>query len=471
MKIKLGILILLLISACTMAPKYKQPELPIAENWPGENTSIDEEQKAASIKWQDFFQSSQLQDIIKITLENNTNLKSAVLNIEAARALYRIKAGNIYPPLDATASGSRRHNTDKSSSTGKDFITSIYDANLNTSYELDLFGRVQSLKDAALEDFLSTTEARNALQVSLIAETANAYLQWLADVKTLKITTDTLKVQEESYALISKSFESGISSKLDVLQSKSIVENIKVNVALYSRRVALDKNALILLMGKNSEEVFQNKLELEKVELIKDLPVGLPSTVLLLRPDVKAAEHQLRSMNANIGAARAAFFPRISLTAAFGFSSSSLASLISGGAFGAWSFAPKITAPIFEGGSNKANLQYAKVKNEMAINQYNKVIQTAFREVADELVARKTISEQFNAQKNLIQTAKETYDLAHTRYKNGIIRYINVLDAQRTLFQAEQNAIEIEKLQLSNLVNLYKVLGGGWEELKIETKK
>lgn len=456
---------LFFISACSMAPKHKQPELPISENWPNDPSfSINEEQKAADIHWQDFFLSSDIQTVINTTLENNRDLKEAALRIESARTLYRIKGSGLFPTLDGTVSGSRRHVSENSSSTGKDFISAQYDANLNTSFELDLFGRVRNLKAAALEEYFATSEARNALQVSLIAETANAYLQWLADNKILGLTKETLKIQTQSYELLKKSFENGIASKLDLLQSQSIVETAKVNVAVFTRRVALDKNALILLIGVEDKNMFLEGQKLENVKLAPELPVGLPASVLLLRPDVKSSEHQLKAMNANIGVARATFFPKISLTAAYGFSSSSLSTLFSGGSVGAWSFVPKITAPIFDAGNNKANLKYAKVQKEMAIVQYEKVIQTAFREVADELVSRQALNEQLLAQKNLIQTAQESYDLANSRYKNGIGRFINVLDSQRTLYNAQQNAVEIEKLLLNNLINLYKVLGGGWQE-------
>jgi multidrug efflux system outer membrane protein len=255
-----------------------------------------------------------------------------------------------------------------------------------------------------------------------------------------------------------------------LLQAKSTVESAKVNLALYDRRVAQDKNALVLLMGVDKLDNLLSEQSFDKVVLDQNIPVGLPATILLNRPDVIAAEHQLKSMNANIGAARAAFFPKISLTAAYGFSSASLSTLFSGGAAGAWSFAPKLTAPIFDWGNNRAGLQYAKVKKEMAVNQYEKVIQSAFKEVADELVARKYLWNQLTAQINFVQTAKETYELASARYQNGVIRYIVVLDSQRTLFNAQLNLVEVEKLRLSNLINLYKVLGGGWERESLSVK-
>lgn len=466
----LFLLFLILINACTMAPKYKQPELPVSDQWNSKNDSIESDKLASNLKWQNFFTDPIMQEVITTALENNRNLKDATLKIEAARALYRIKSNDLWPKVNAEISGSRKQITEKSSSSGNANITSQYDANINASFELDLFGRIRSLNNAALEDFLAISETQKAIQISLIAEVANAYLQWLADKKIKNITEETIKTQTKSYELIFKSFESGIATKLDLLQARTTLETANVNVAIYARRVEQDVNALVLLMGVDKEKLFLSNQTLDEIRLMSNLPIGLPSTVLLVRPDVKATEHQLKSMNANIGAARAAFFPKISLTAEYGFSSSSLSSLFSGGAFGAWNFAPKLTAPIFEGKGNMASLRHAKVKKEIAVVQYEKAIQVAFREIKDELVAREYLHAQLEAQKKLIQTAQETYDLANARFNNGVIRFINVLDSERTLFNAKQNAVEVEKLRLSNLVNLYKVLGGGWEQELIQIK-
>lgn len=458
MKTPVVFLCLFFMFACTMEPKYQQPKLPVGNEWPGNEAGIDQENL---LKWEVFFENPQLAKIIGIALENNSNLKDAALKIEAARALYRIKGGELYPKFWAEANSSRKKVPEKASSSGVEHINASYDANLNTSYEIDLFGRVRSLNRAALEDFLATQEARNAIQVSLIAEVSNAYLQWLSDSRLLSISKDNLIVLEQIAELVTKSHQSGITNKLEILQANAAVEAGKATVAMHERRVAQDKNGLTLLIGKDVPEIFDVAINLETFTLPQDVPVGLPSLVLLNRPDVKAAEHQLKSMNANIGVARAAYFPKISLTAAYGFSSSSLATLFSGGAVGAWEFAPKITAPIFEYGSSQANLKNAKIKKEIAVVQYEKAIQIAFREVSDELVARKFISEQLNAQKNVLNQSKAIYDVQKLRYENGVTRLSVLLESLRDLNSARLSFIEIEKIRLTNLVNLFKVLGGG----------
>jgi multidrug efflux system outer membrane protein len=460
MKIPIVGLGLILMFACTMEPKYQQPNLPVVNEWPTSDGLLQQENL---ISWQAFFKSPELAKIIEIALVNNSNLKDAVLKIEAARALYRIKGGELYPKFWAEANGSRKKVPEKASSNGVEHINASYDVNLNTSYEIDLFGRVRSLNRAALEDFLATQEAKNAIQISLIAEVANAYLQWLSDSRLLNISKENLVVLEQIANLVTKSHESGITNKLEILQANAALEAGKVTVALYERRVAQDKNGLTLLIGKDVPEIFGVAIDLEMIDLAQDIPVGLPSFVLLNRPDVKAAEHQLKSMNANIGVARAAYFPKISLTAAYGFSSSSLATLFSGGAVGAWEFAPKITAPIFEYGTSQANLKNAKIKKEIAVVQYEKAIQMAFREVSDELVARKFISEQQNAQKNVLNQMKAIYEVQKSRYENGVTRLSILLEASRNLNSARLSLIEIEKIRLTNSVNLFKALGGGGE--------
>jgi len=458
MKTSFVCITLIFMFACTMAPKYQQPSLPVSNEWP-----LKEELASDFnlINWQLFFENPQLAKVIQIALENNSNLKEATLKIEAARALYRIKGGELYPKFWGEANGSRKKIPEKASGSGVEQITATYDVNLNTSFEIDLFGRVRSLNRAALEEFLATQEARAAVQVSLIAEVANAYLQWMTDSRLLSISKENLIVLEQIAALVEKSYQAGISTKLESFQASAAVETGKSVVAVYERRVAQDKNGLILLLGKNIPEVFEGEINLEKIGFAHETSVGLPSAVLLSRPDVKAAEHQLKSLNANIGAVRAAYFPKISLTAAYGFASSGLSTLFSGGAVGAWEFTPKITAPIFEYGSNQAQLKNAKIKKEIAIVQYEKTIQIAFKEVSDELVARKFIFEQLSAQKKTLSQYQEIYEIQKTRHQNGITRLSVLLEATRNLNNAKISFVEIEKIRLTNIVNLYKVLGGG----------
>jgi len=461
-----------LLSGCTMIPDYLRPDLPTSTSWHAEETlpelSTESQQAAADIVWQEFFISPGMQKVVEAALTNNRDLRVAALNVEAARALYRIERSDLFPNVNAGAAGARQKVTEAQSTSNplfgspQEYITSTYTANLaSTAFELDLFGRLRSQNEAALESYFATGAARDAAQISLIAETANAYLQWLADRKILALVQETLDAQQKSYDLIAKSYEKGVASKLDLAQVRQAVETAKANLALYTRRVMQDQNALVLLMGVKTLDPSLQTERLDDVAVLEKLPVRLPSEVLLVRPDVRQAEHELLSSNANIGAARAAFFPTISLTGTFGYASSDLGDLFSSAASGAWSFAPQITLPIFQGGRNIANLDYTKLIKEASVARYEKTIQTAFKEVSDELAARSTLDDELGAQRNLVEATQNAYDLSFARYKEGIDNFLNVLDAQRSLFSAQQQEIEIQKQQLANLVNLYKVLGGG----------
>ncbi|MBN66887.1 MAG: multidrug transporter [Rickettsiales bacterium] len=461
-----------LLGGCTMVPDYLRPDLPVSDTWQQEESlpalSSEQQQAVSDIVWQKFFLSPGMQQVVETALNNNRDLRVAALNVEAARALYRVERSDLFPNVSAGASSTRQKVTEAQSTsnplfgTPQEYITSTYTANLaSTAFELDLFGRLRSQNEAALETYFATQSARDAAQISLIAEVANAYLQWLADRKILALTQETLDAQQKSYDLIAKSYEKGVASKLDQAQVRQAVETARTNLALYTRRVMQDQNALVLLMGVKALPTSLQNERLDDVAVLKNLPVGLASDVLLMRPDVQQAEHQLLSDNANIGAARAAFFPTISLTGTFGYASSDLGDLFSSGASGAWSFAPQITLPIFQGGRNIANLDYAKLIKEASVARYEQTIQTAFKEVADELAARSTLDDELNAQHGLVEATQDAYDLSYARYKQGIDNFLNVLDAQRSLFSAQQQEIEIQKQQLANLVNLYKVLGGG----------
>lgn len=462
-----------------MAPQYQRPDLPTSPSWHIEKTlpelSAEVQKATANITWQEFFISPAIQKIVETALANNHDLRVAGLNVEAARALYRIERADLFPHITIGGDASRQkiteaQTTNNQSTSSRDYITSTYTANIaSTAFELDLFGRLRSQNQAALETYFAADAARDAVQVILIAEVANAYLQWLADRKILVLTQETLSAQNKSYDLISKSYEKGVASKLDLEQVRQAVATAKTNLALYSRRVMQDQNALLLLMGVKTLDPSLDIEQLDDVKVRETLPVGLPSEVLLMRPDVRQSEHELLASNANIGAARAAFFPILSLTGSFGYASSDLSKLFSNGAAGAWSFVPQITLPIFQGGHNIANLNYSELIKEISIARYEQTIQTAFKEVSDELVARSTFDDELQAQRNLVDATQNAYHLSFARYKEGIDNFLNVLDAQRSLFSAQQQEIVIQKQQLSNLVNLYKVLGGG--AAKIETKK
>lgn len=458
------LLVATLLSGCTMIPHFKRPEPPVAKEWPiktegGQEATI----SAASLSWQEFFKSPALQSAITTALEHNRDLRVAALNVEAARAQYGIQRSNLLPSITGDLEGSRQRisqNAQVDDSTNS-FINEYYTAEVSLSYGLDFFGRLRSLSRAAQEEFLATEEARNAIQVSLIAETANAWLQLQADRAILRLTHDTFTAQHRSFELIQARFDKGVSSSLELAQARIPLETARVNYALYTRLVEQDKNALAVLLGTHNAEVLMEEHPLEKVELMESLPVGLPSEVLLLRPDIRQAEHELLAANANIGAARAAFFPSISLTASIGEASGELDDLFTSSAGSIWSFMPKVSIPIFQGGRNFANLFLSQANRDIAVAQYEKAIQMAFREVADELAARATLGQQLLAQTQLVEASQSAYDSSRARYDQGVDSFLGVLDAQRSLYSAQQQKIEIEKQRLTNLVNLYKVLGGG----------
>ncbi|MES2677340.1 MAG: efflux transporter outer membrane subunit [Pseudomonadota bacterium] len=453
-----GAIIIALISSCTMIPKYSRPKSPVAETFSGID-SAEQIQAVSSIKWQEFFKSADLQKIIQTALDNNRDLRVAVLNIDAARALYRVSQSNLMPKIDAKASYTKQEIPANIGFVG--FQNSRYDANIaSAAFEIDLFGKIRSSNKMALESFFATTEAKNAAQIALIAEVANAYLQFLADQKIWQLAKDTVAAEEKSFEMIKKRFEFGIISGLDLSGARINIENAKSTQALYARKTEQDKNALLLLMGVASFELLEKPAKLEDVELMANLPIGLKSDVLLMRPDVMQAEHQLKAANANIGVARAAFFPTISLVGSAGYASSDLSNLFSSSS-AAWSFTPQVSLPIFQGGKNKANLNYAKISKNIYIAKYEKAIQTAFREVADQLAAQKNLDQQMQAETNLADAANQAYTISNARYREGIDSFLNVADAQKQLFLAEQSKINLQKEKLANLTQLYKVLGGG----------
>lgn len=455
-----------MLSGCSMIRDFARPDFSAAQNWhdvPGYEMPVGEH-LATRMDWKAFFNSSEFHLIIGTALQNNKDLKTAALNIEEARALYRIERADLLPNVDATGEAAIAESSDESSVTGRAQKTDLYEANLGiAAYELDLFGRIRSNNESAINEYLATAEAHAVVRNALIAETANAYLQLLADQKLLALTQKTLEAQQRTYDILSQSLEKGVSTEQDVARAATAVETARVNQHQYSRFVAQDKNALFLLMGIAQDNQFLPKTTLDDVAIKDNLDPGLPSEVLLMRPDIRQAEYELMARNADIGAARAAFFPSITLTGTYGLASQSLGDLFASGAGGAWAFLPQITLPIFQGGRNKANLDLAEIRKEQAVVGYEQAIQTAFREVADELAARETLDEQLKSQRRLVAAAQKVYDISQARYKSGIDSFLSVLDAQRELYVFQQNEIQIERQRLANLVNLYKVLGGGNE--------
>ncbi len=448
----------LAIAGCTsMAPKYERPAAPVAPGFTNEATSSGAV-AASDIEWQSYFADERLKRLIEVALKNNRDLRVAVLNIEQARATYGIRRADQWPTVNLGATGTRG----PSATTGN--ITTLYTVGLQvTAYELDLFGRVRSLSDAALAQYLGTEEGRKAVQISLISQVATTYLSLIADDELLGLTRETLKTREESFKLAKLKFDNGASSELDYRLNESLLEAARVTLAQFTRQRAVDENALTLLLGQAVPSDLPPPLAMSEQRLAVDLPSGLPSEVLTRRPDVRQAEQQLIAANANIGAARANFFPRISLTASAGTASSELSGLFKSGS-AAWTFAPQIVLPIFDAGRNKANLDVAQVNRDIAVAQYEKSIQSAFREVQDALAGRATLGEQARAQLAQANAEQVRFRLADLRYKNGASSYLDVLDAQRSLFAAQQAVVQVQAAQVQNLVTLYKVLGGGWTE-------
>ena len=449
-----------------MAPHYERPAAPVPVAWPSGPAYKDvagkpADKMVADIPWQEFFVNPQLRKLIALSLDNNRDLRVAALNIERSRAQYQIQRSDLFPKVDANASGTFQRIAEDFSGLGIPLNIHQYNVGLGiSSYELDLFGRVRSLKDQALEQFLATEQARRSVQISLVAEVAANYLTLAADRERLKLAKDTLTSQQTSYQLIRSRYESGISSALDLHQAQTSVDSARVDIARYTTFVAQDENALNLVVGSPVPSDLLPVALSETLTALKDPKPGLPSDVLLSRPDILQAENLLKGANANIGAARAAFFPRITLVSSIGLGSDDLGGLFKGGSF-VWKFAPQISLPIFDAGSNRANLKVAEVDRDIAVAQYEKAIQTAFREVVDALAQRGTIDEQVAAQQSLADATAESYRLSQARYGKGVDSYLNVLDSQRSLYSAQQNLISARLSRQANLVTLYKVLGGG----------
>jgi multidrug efflux system outer membrane protein len=451
------------LCGCPRPSQYVRPALPVPSAWPESSAgpaAAPGTPAAADLKWQDFFTDQQLQSVIALALVNNRDLRVAALNIEKVQALYRIQRAEQYPTIVASASADGYRVPQNLSTTSSAETVAQYTVGLGAaSWELDLFGRIRSLKSSALEQYLATEQARSAAQISLVAAVANTYLALAADRENLRLAQVTFDAQQASYELIRSTRDFGIASDLDLRQAQSQVEAARVDIARYSGQVALDENALNLLVGAPVAAGMLSD-DLGKVGAMKDVAPGLPSDLLLRRPDILLAEHQLKAANANIGAARAAFFPRITLTAAAGITSSDLTNLFKPAA-GTWNFAPQVALPIFDSGARQAGYRAAELDRDMAVAEYERAIQAAFREVSDALSLRTTLVAQQNAQQSLLNALEETYRLSEARYKGGIDSYLSVLVAQRSLYAAQQQLVGVRLARLSNLVTLYKVLGGG----------
>lgn len=458
---------------CTMAPKYARPEAPVSADWPTgaafKDASAATGPIPSELPWREFFTDPRLQQVIETALNNNRDLRIAALNVERMRAIYGIQRAEVWPTLDAVGVANRQRVAADLSTTGKPMTMDQYSVNLGIlAWEIDFFGRIRSLKDRALEEYLSTEQARRSVQILLITEVANAFLTLAADREGLQLTQSTLESQQATYDLIRSRYEKGISPELDLYRAQTRVDAARADTGLFQRVVAQDENALFFLVGAPVPSDLL-PASLDAVEPSMEISPGVSSDVLLNRPDILQAEHLLKAANADIGAARAAFFPRISLTSTVGTASDELSGLFKSGS-NTWNFVPQATMPIFDARLGPA-LEATKVQRQIIQAQYEQSIQRAFKEVADALVVQGTVEEQLSALQSMVNAEAETYRLSNVRYIGGIESFLSVIDAQRSLYAAQLRLISLRQTRFANQVVLYAVLGGGGDSPEPSTPK
>lgn len=460
----------ILLSGCTsLAPSYERPVAPIPDQWNmvQEQTNA-QRSSAASLDWQSFVADEQLRHLIDLAIVNNRDLRQTLLNVEAARAQYRMQRSDRLPGIEAQGSGTRQRIPADLSTTGQSQVQSSWQAGVGlTAFELDLFGRVRSLSEAAMQEYLAREGTARSAQISLVAEVIQAYLTRDGAQNSYLLTTQTLESREASLNLIAQRREMGVASALDYQEALGLAEQARADLERIDREFRQASNALGLLVGVNDINTHLPALPSPGTLLVQEITAGLPSELLTHRPDIQAAEHRLRARNADIGAARAAFFPRISLTGIFGSSSTELSNLFDSGQR-AWSFMPQITLPIFSGGRNRANLDLAGVRQEIAVADYEKSIQTAFREVSDALAATDTLRREEQAMRKLAQSSQEAMRLSEARYRAGVDGHLRYLDAQRRAFSSQIALIDITTQRQIALATLFRALGGGWHGLNEE---
>ena len=454
----ISLLALIWFSGCTMIPDYQRPAAPVPENLPS-GGEVGSGRAAAELPWREFIQDAELRQLIELSLENNRDLRLAALQVEQVRALYKIQREELYPSIYAAGGGSRSSASRDLLAPNEPRITEVYQANLSLlSWEIDFFGRLRSLSEKALQEFFATEQAQRGAQILLVSSVANGYLALAAERESLKLAEDTFKSQQEAYELVERQYNQGLITELDLRRAQIPREVARSDIARYRQRVSNAENALQLLVGSAlPPELLPTSIA--DVALPAAFASGLSSQVLLQRPDILAAEHQLRAAYATIGAARAAFFPNIVLIGNLGTASTELQRLFERGT-STWSFTPQLSMPIFDARVWSAH-RVSKVQREIALTQYEKAIQNAFRETADALALCANIGEQLDAQKDLVEATEETYRLANIRYEQGIDNYLSVLDAQRSMFSAQQALVSLKMAAHSSRLQLYAVLGGG----------
>ncbi|MBU6141088.1 MAG: TolC family protein [Proteobacteria bacterium] len=448
------ILILALLTSCNIEPKYVKPEADV----PFKSLENPYKKKITQISWQEFFKSPDLQKIIQLALENNKDLKTAALNVEIAEGTHGVARSNLLPAISGTAYETRQGVPSAFSGfTPK----KQFRANVGfTSYEVDFLGRLRSLKKSALEDFLASKEAQNIAKITVISQTANAYAQFLLDSQLLEIAAENVSTQNDRYQLTTIRYQQNIDSNTTLLAAENLLETAKINFETYKKLVAQDKSALMALVGAFDEKSIPQDKTIDDIKIAEDLLDFIPSENLLLRPDVKQAEHDLKSANANIGAARAAFFPYITLSGTYGYASRELNTLFNNNT---WTFTPQINIPIFSGGRNVANLDVANARKNLKINQYEKVVQTAFREALDQLAEREETTNQLSSYEKILSARENSYKISEKKNQVGLLSKINILDAKISLLEARKNQLNAKKQSITNLIALYKIMGGGAE--------
>ena len=450
--------LMLALAACSMQPVYERPAAPVAGEFPTGPAYKDSPaggSPAVDIGWRDFLADPRLQRLVEIALKNNRDLRVAMLNVAQVQAQYRIQRAALLPQVDGFADASRTRS--------KGVTSNEYSVGVAAAWEIDFFGRLRSLNDAAFEQYFATAYARQAAEILLVSQVADQYLAMLALNEQLAVTRRTLETAQASYKIVKLQFDTGTAAELTLRQSETVVEQANANDAALVRARAQAENGLVLLIGQPLPADLPPMLPMGEQKILADIPAGLPSDLLARRPDILQAEALLRSENANIGAARAAFFPRVSLTGSVGTASATLGGLFGAGSQ-AWSFLPSITVPIFSGGALQASLDVAKIQKDIGIAQYEKAIQTAFREVADGLAARGTYDEQLSSLERYTAAQRRRLELADFRYRNGADTYLNVLTAQTDFYNAQLALVSTRLQRLTSLVDLYRSLGGGWIE-------
>jgi multidrug efflux system outer membrane protein len=440
------------LTGCAMIPKYERPVAPVAAQYPG--VTATNASAVATLSWTNYFADERLKQLIQLALTNNNDFRVAVLNVEQSQAQYRVTWSASLPTVNASGSYQKSH---ANGATSDQWNASLG----STAYEVDLFGRVRSLNRQALERYFATVEGKRSAQVSLVAEVTTEYFTLRQTEEQIALAKQTLQTVQDSYALNKATFDAGASSELDLRTAEGQVQTAKINLLTYERDREQAENYLVLLIGQPMPTNLPPSRAFNDTNLLADIPAGLPSELLQQRPDILEAEHTLKAANANIGAARAAFFPTITMTASVGSTSAEFEKLFGGGT-GVWSFSPQVTVPIFTAGQNLASLDAAKVSKRIEVQNYRKAIETAFREVADALVASRSYTEQIGEETILVTAQQRRFELANLRYRQGEDTYLNVLSSQQDLYNAQQDLLQARFRQLSSQISLYKAVGGGW---------